>query len=100
MLILYFLLSIGYKVLALLDPSDADIEKADMYVHVTFIKKWDICAGNALLTALGGHMTTLKGEEIDYSGVACNNGGLLASVKVNHQALVAKLPAWDSADKH
>ncbi|XP_029477132.1 inositol monophosphatase 3 [Oncorhynchus nerka] len=90
----------GYKVLALLDPSDEDIGKADMYIHVTFIKKWDICAGNGLLTALGGHMTTLKGEEIDYSGVAGNNGGLLASVKVDHQALVAKLPAWDSADKH
>uniref|UniRef100_A0A4W5NBD9 inositol-phosphate phosphatase n=1 Tax=Hucho hucho TaxID=62062 RepID=A0A4W5NBD9_9TELE len=87
-------------VLALLDPSDEDIEKADMYIHVTFIKKWDICAGNALLTALGGHMTTLKGEEIDYSGVAGNNGGLLASVKVDHQALVAKLPPWDSAYKH
>ena len=39
MLIWYFLLSIGYKVLALLDPSDEDIEKADMYIHVTFIKK-------------------------------------------------------------
>lgn len=95
MLIWYFLLSIGYKVLALLDPSDEDIEKADMYIHVTFIKKWDICAGNGLLTALGGHMTTLKGEKIDHSGVAGNNGGLLASVKVDHQALVAKLPAWE-----
>uniref|UniRef100_A0A4W5QQB0 inositol-phosphate phosphatase n=1 Tax=Hucho hucho TaxID=62062 RepID=A0A4W5QQB0_9TELE len=90
----------GYKVLALLDPLDEDIEKADMYIHVTFIKKWDICAGNALLTALGGHMTTLKGEEIDYSGAAGNREGLLASVKVDHQDLVAKLPAWDSAGKH
>ncbi|XP_023832764.1 inositol monophosphatase 3 [Salvelinus fontinalis] len=90
----------GYKVLALLDPLDEDIEKADVYIHVTFIKKWDICAGNALLTALGGHMTTLKGEEIDYSGAAGNREGLLASVKVDHQDLVAKLPAWDSSDKH
>ncbi|CAB1326031.1 unnamed protein product [Coregonus sp. 'balchen'] len=90
----------GYKVLALLDPLDEDIEKADMYIHVTFIKKWDICAGNALLTALGGHMTTLKGEEIDYSGAAGNTGGLLASVKVDHQDLVDKLPAWNSPDKH
>ncbi|KAK6302546.1 hypothetical protein J4Q44_G00269010 [Coregonus suidteri] len=71
-----------------------------MYIHVTFIKKWDICAGNALFTALGGHMTTLKGKEMDYSGAACNTGSLLASVKVDHQALVEKLPAWDSADKH
>uniref|UniRef100_A0A8C8C676 Uncharacterized protein n=1 Tax=Oncorhynchus tshawytscha TaxID=74940 RepID=A0A8C8C676_ONCTS len=50
-----------------------------------------IFAGNGLLTALGGHMTTLKGEEIDHSGVAGNNGGLLVSVKVDHHALVAKL---------
>lgn len=89
----------GYKVLALLDPSDGEYDKADMYIHVTFIKKWDICAGNALLTALGGQMTTLKGEEIDYSGSEGNKDGLLASVKVDHQALVEKLPPWD-ADKH
>ncbi|XP_010863769.1 inositol monophosphatase 3 isoform X1 [Esox lucius] len=90
----------GYKVLALLDPIDEETEKADMYIHVTFIKKWDICAGNAMLSALGGHMTTLKGEQIDYSGDFGNKGGLLASIKLDHQALVAKLPAWDSADKH
>lgn len=46
----------GYKVLALLDmpASDTDsIDQADTYVHITFIKKWDICAGAALLSALG-----------------------------------------------
>ncbi|KAL0965946.1 hypothetical protein UPYG_G00288410 [Umbra pygmaea] len=89
----------GYKVLSLLDPIDKDIEEADMYIHVTFIKKWDICAGDALLTALGGHMTTLKGEQIDYSGAAGNEGGLLASIKLDHKALVEKLPAF-SADKN
>lgn len=50
-----FLLS-GYKILSLLKtPSSqaGSIEQADVYVHVTFIKKWDICAGDALLTALG-----------------------------------------------
>ena len=40
---------------------------ADAYVHVTAIKKWDICAGNAILNAVKGKMTTLEGEEIDYS---------------------------------
>lgn len=67
-----------------------------MYVHVTFIKKWDICAGNAILKALGGHMTTLKGEEIDYSGTPKNPGGLLATVSVDHDAVVKKLPARDA----
>ncbi|XP_013375664.1 PREDICTED: inositol monophosphatase 3 isoform X1 [Chinchilla lanigera] len=82
----------GYKVLALLDVLDKSQEKADIYIHVTYIKKWDICAGNAILKALGGHMTTLSGEEITYTGSDGIEGGLLASIRMNHQALVRKLP--------
>ncbi|XP_040828478.1 Golgi-resident adenosine 3',5'-bisphosphate 3'-phosphatase [Ochotona curzoniae] len=82
----------GYKVLALLDVPDKNQEKADLYIHVTYIKKWDICAGNAILKALGGHMTTLNGEEISYTGSDGIEGGLLASIRMNHQALVRKLP--------
>ncbi|XP_032093953.1 Golgi-resident adenosine 3',5'-bisphosphate 3'-phosphatase [Thamnophis elegans] len=82
----------GYKVLSLLDVSEAHQEKADVYIHVTYIKKWDICAGNAVLRALGGRMTTLAGEEITYTGSDGNEGGLIASVRMNHQALVEKLP--------
>ncbi|XP_049637879.1 Golgi-resident adenosine 3',5'-bisphosphate 3'-phosphatase [Suncus etruscus] len=82
----------GYKVLALLDVPDQSQEKADLYIHVTYIKKWDICAGNAILKALGGHMTTLNGEEINYTGSDGVEGGLLASIRMNHQALVRKLP--------
>ncbi|XP_036377559.1 inositol monophosphatase 3-like isoform X2 [Megalops cyprinoides] len=85
----------GYKVLALLDPPDDKYDKADVYIHITYIKKWDICAGNAILKALGGHMTTLKGEEIDYRGHEANNGGLLASINMDHKALVEKLPSLD-----
>lgn len=51
-----FLLFSGYKVLSLLEMPSHDeksVEQADVYVHVTFIKKWDICAGAALLNALG-----------------------------------------------
>lgn len=46
----------GYKVLSLLDVPQFDsgsIDQADVYLHITFIKKWDICAGAALLNALG-----------------------------------------------
>lgn len=82
----------GYKVLALLDPTDEEYEKADIYIHVTFIKKWDICAGDAILRSVGGQMTTLKGEQIDYSSSEGITGGLLASVKTDHKELVKRLP--------
>ncbi|KAJ0044301.1 hypothetical protein NL108_003283, partial [Boleophthalmus pectinirostris] len=43
----------GYKVLSLLDLHAGDsMDQADLYIHITFIKKWDICAGDALLRAL------------------------------------------------
>ena len=41
----------------------------DAYVHVTKIKKWDICAGDAILRALGGKLTDLDGKEVDYRHV-------------------------------
>lgn len=92
----------GYKVLSLLDTHSSEtstIEEADIYVHTTFIKKWDICAGAALLTELGGHMTTLKGENIDYSGTPVNEGGLVASIGIDHKALLERLPANTDNDK-
>ncbi|KFM01708.1 Inositol monophosphatase 3, partial [Aptenodytes forsteri] len=82
----------GYKVLALLDVAEKNQEEADVYIHVTYIKKWDICAGNAVLRALGGHMTTLTGEEISYTGSDGNEGGLIASINMDHKALIEKLP--------
>ncbi|XP_068090883.1 Golgi-resident adenosine 3',5'-bisphosphate 3'-phosphatase [Hyperolius riggenbachi] len=82
----------GYKVLSLLDVTGNEKqETADVYIHITYIKKWDICAGNAILNALGGHMTTLKGEEIIYTGSDGNEGGLLSSIGMDHDALVEKL---------
>ncbi|XP_077392976.1 inositol monophosphatase 3 isoform X2 [Festucalex cinctus] len=88
----------GYKVLSLLQMPSSDkepVDQADVYVHITMIKKWDICAGAALLSALGGRMTTLKGDDIDYSGNALNTGGLVATVHVDHQAILKRLPNWD-----
>lgn len=82
----------GYKVLSLLDVTGNEKqEAADVYIHVTYIKKWDICAGNAILNALGGQMTNLKGEKIIYTGQDGNEGGLLASIGMDHNALVEKL---------
>lgn len=39
---------------------------ADLYLHTTMIKKWDVCPGNVLLDTLGGKMTTRQGRDIDY----------------------------------
>lgn len=47
----------------------------------------------------GGKMTTLKGDDIDYSTEPLNKAGLMASVNVDHNALLQKLPSWDH-DKH
>uniref|UniRef100_A0A3Q4FZ26 inositol-phosphate phosphatase n=1 Tax=Neolamprologus brichardi TaxID=32507 RepID=A0A3Q4FZ26_NEOBR len=92
----------GYKVLSLLDTHSSETsltEEADVYVHTTVIKKWDICAGAALLTELGGQMTTLKGENIDYRGTPVNEGGLVASVGIDHEALLKRLPGNTDNDK-
>ncbi|KAG9478830.1 hypothetical protein GDO78_012471 [Eleutherodactylus coqui] len=81
----------GYKVLSLLDVTGNNQDSADVYIHNTYIKKWDICAGNAILNALGGEMTNLKGEDIIYTGSDGNEGGLLASIGLDHNTLVEKL---------
>lgn len=65
----------------------------DAYVHVTLIKKWDICAGDAILRALGGKLTTLAGEDVDYSGRPAhekNEGGVLATMH-DHNAYLDAL---------
>jgi len=61
----------------------------DAYVHTTRIKKWDICAGNAILNAVGGRMTTLTGQTLDYSNTQDprNNDGLLATLRDHHKFL-------------
>lgn len=66
--------------------------KADVYVHTTIIKKWDLCAGNAILEALHGNMTTLLGKSLDYSRQVeyKNEGGVVASL-INHSYYLQKL---------
>lgn len=76
----------GFKSLALFNG------KASVYIHTTLIKKWDICAGNAILDHAGGKMTTLAGGRIDYSAKKDpkNEGGLLAALH-DHSKYLAKL---------
>ncbi|XP_043289208.1 putative inositol monophosphatase 3 [Venturia canescens] len=41
---------------------------ATAYIHMTNIKKWDVCAGAAIISALGGTVTSLSGEPMtDFS---------------------------------
>lgn len=48
----------GYKFLEVVSGN------ATAYVHMTRIKKWDICAGTAILTALGGTVTQLFDQQL------------------------------------
>ncbi|KAL5275435.1 IMPAD1 family protein [Megaselia abdita] len=66
----------GYKVLQVVSKN------ATIYLHTTRIKKWDVCAGNAILSALGGRMSTLENDSIDYSSdlSPVNDKGILATL--------------------
>lgn len=78
----------GYKMLQLMEGH------ADAYVHNTLIKKWDICAPNALIDSIDGHMSSLEGYSISYSmddNVRHESGILAAASYVKHQKLFSKL---------
>lgn len=65
----------------------------DIYLHATAIKKWDLCAGNAIIKSVDGKMTTIKGADIDYSpnsGVKVTDGILVS--RYDHDYYLSKLP--------
>ncbi|XP_044005777.1 putative inositol monophosphatase 3 [Aphidius gifuensis] len=68
----------GYKALEVISGN------ATAYVHNTLIKKWDICAGAAIITAMGGSVTSLTGQPLDNFGAKDNvslDDGILATMK-------------------
>jgi inositol monophosphatase 3 len=74
----------GYKVLQVLTG------QTDLYFHSTLIKKWDLCAGDAMLRAAGGTMTTRKGQEPVYlTGDPKNPDGVVASL-AHHEFYLSK----------
>lgn len=78
----------GYKTLQVVQNN------ADLYFHTTLIKKWDLCAANALLNAVGGIMTTRHGGIIDYSlnsDAEVKDGILAVSSKEKHQEYMKSL---------
>ena len=76
----------GYKSLEVIKGNQ------DAYIHTTLIKKWDICAGAAILSALKGKLTTLSGDSIAYDRAdqEKNEGGLLATMH-KHSEFLDKL---------
>ncbi|XP_017761702.1 PREDICTED: putative inositol monophosphatase 3 [Eufriesea mexicana] len=70
----------GYKFLEVVSGN------VTAYVHMTAIKKWDICAGTAILTALGGTLTQLFDQQLISFGPTDSKvltWGLLATMS-NH----------------
>ncbi|KAM3958553.1 putative inositol monophosphatase 3 [Aphomia sociella] len=82
----------GYKVMAVVNGT------YDVYLHATAIKKWDLCAGDAILKAANGKMTTTKGEFVDYSpeGDVKVTDGILVTL-YDHDYYLSKMPKILSA---
>jgi 3'(2'), 5'-bisphosphate nucleotidase len=56
------------------------------------LKRWDVCAVDALVTAAGGRVSDVAGASIDYRGesLVCARG-LVASNGLTHEAILARL---------
>ena len=75
----------GYKTVQVLE------EYADYYLHITSIKKWDVCASDALLRSHHGTLSTLTNRTIQYDHLSQQmliEEGLLATYKRNHQEVL------------
>ncbi|KAI8425929.1 hypothetical protein MSG28_004929 [Choristoneura fumiferana] len=78
----------GYKVMGVANGT------YDVYLHATAIKKWDLCAGDAIIKSVDGKMTTTKGEYIDYSTdseVKVTDGILVT--RYDHDYYLSKMPS-------
>lgn len=69
----------GYKILELVRGS------ADLYLHTTSIKKWDVCAGDAIIRSMGFNGLILdltEGRPLVYATDknSVHRGGFLASI--------------------
>ncbi len=91
----FFIYFAGYKTVQVIKG------EADAYIHVTRIKKWDICAGNAIIQSVKGRMTTIKGKSVDYSqgNKPVNDDGLLATLFQHEKLLIDLKPVADNLSK-
>lgn len=80
----------GHKVLMLLEG------KAHAYVFASpGCKKWDTCAPEGILRALGGTLTDIHGKEYAYSkdvSYPDAQGVFATTANVSHQELISKIP--------
>ncbi len=69
--------------------------KAEAYVAPARAgKRWDLCAGEAIITAAGGRVTDAYGHAIDYrSESLANESGIVASNGGVHDEILARLAA-------
>eukprot|EP00116_Pleurobrachia_bachei_P019313 sb/3479575/ len=68
---------------------------ADAYLFASpGTKKWDTCAGDAIIKALGGTMTDVHGGPIKYHADVefPNKKGVLATIR-NHEFYLSKIPS-------
>nr|ACO14770.1 32,5-bisphosphate nucleotidase 1 [Caligus clemensi] len=80
----------GYKVLMLMDG------QAHAYVFPTpGCKKWDTCAPEAILTAMGGKLSDIWGQPYQYDSQVqhINEWGVIATSSMEeHEAIIKKIP--------
>ena len=81
----------GYKMLLVLEG------KIDTYIFPSKRSfKWDTCAGDGIIAAVGGVLTDIHGKDIDYSFVADryeNETGFLVTLNRDlHRNIVSKVP--------
>ncbi len=84
----------GYKTLRVLNGT------AKMYLHKTAVKKWDLCAGDAIIRAANGRMSTLLGNDVTYfpnDPEVVNSHGLLVTLREGFSSLAKLKPHVTSA---
>jgi 3'-phosphoadenosine 5'-phosphosulfate (PAPS) 3'-phosphatase len=79
--------SVGIKVWRMLQG------QADLYVHPRMIAEWDVAAPAAVLLAAGGHASDLEGREFRFNSPSARCGGLVFSVRDDHELLITRLRA-------
>ena len=84
----------GYKTIELIKGN------ADVYMHNTLIKKWDICSPNVLVEEISRSMpasfTDLHGKRIQFDAdQPLNKNGVFASIQQKHEQLIQKYEQLD-----